>query len=208
MRRLITYLLLGFFLLVVTLVVLTQTRYFKNILREQIIAEANKYLNGRFDLEQITGNLITHFEISKVLLTQNADTVFYLPKMKFALSPKRLLKKELSIRVVSVDSLLMQLQQMPDSSWNISHLLQKKETIPTKEQQPVQWKISLHDFKLRQAKVKILPLSKTVGLPSVIDGINSRLSLSYNNASFELILKDFHLQTHQPDFAIESISMQ
>ena len=121
MRRIFKYLILfmvAVFLLFGSLVIFTQTRIFKNWLRAKIVAEGNKALNGALEIGRINGNLINHFEIFDILIANSQDTVFYIPKIIINFVPKKLFDKEISIRVVALDSPYVRLHQLSEKSWN------------------------------------------------------------------------------------------
>jgi hypothetical protein len=82
-RRLLKYFvfaMFGFALLLAGLAVFSQTRLFKNWLRDSIVTSAAKYLNGTLRIASLEGDLWSQFTLSHILLESQGDTALYLPR--------------------------------------------------------------------------------------------------------------------------------
>jgi translocation and assembly module TamB len=208
MRKFIKFLLIsiaGLILLLVCFAAFTQTRLFKDWLRDQIVQEAGKQLNGTLEIDRIDGNLISHFEISRLIVRDRQDTVLFLPRLEIQLLPGRLLDREIVLQVVALDSPRVTLRQKPDSLWNISTLV--KETEPDKEDsEPFSWRVALENMSVTAAGIHILPLVKTPGLPHRMTGLSAKLSLSYRSDLLTLDQKNLHFNAKQPDFHLTGLA--
>lgn len=212
MRRLLKYSLfafLGLLGVIAGLLLMTQTRPFKNWLRDKIVAVSNANLNGRLQIGRLDGNLIGRIEAHDLLLESAGDTMLYLPKLTIDLAPTRFFRKEIAANAVVLDSLYIKLLQLPDSSWNFSHLVTatepaKPDTAPRAF--ALGWKISVADFHLNSARAALSPLDTLSIIPKRFDNINSHLALTYTDNSQRVELKEFRLQTHRPVLFIDQLS--
>jgi translocation and assembly module TamB len=220
--KIIIYSILTIILLFTGLVLFTQTQISKNWLKNKIVAEANKNLNATLSVGKIQGNLLTHFQISDIVLMSRTDsiawsdgislpdTILILPELTINISPARLLKKEMVIKLIALNSLHFKLQQMPDSSWNVEHLvISEPDTTPkaSKPSQPMKWRIALSDMRIKNALIDIIPLSKSSFIPHRIENINTGASMVFDRTGLKADLKDFRLLAQNPKFVLKRLSL-
>lgn len=209
MRKLIKFILIsiaGFILLLICFAAFTQTRLFKDWLRDQIVQEAGKQLNATLEIDRIDGNLISQFEVSRLIVRDSQDTLLFLPKLKVQLLPGRLLDREIVLKVVALDSPRVTLRQKPDSLWNAATLVKETQPDTTEESEPFAWRVALENMSVTAADIRILSLEKTPGLPQHITGMNAKLSFSFQGDLLKLDLKNLHFNAHQPEFNLTKLA--
>ncbi len=221
--KIIIHLIITITLLFAGLVVFTQTQIFKNWIKDKIVNEANKNLNARLSIGKIQGNLLTHFQISNVLLMNGRtdsirpgrmesvlpDTILSLPDLTINFSPARILKKEIVIKLFVLNSLRFRLCQLPDSSWNVEHLVISKPDTAARApepSQPMKWQIDLNDMTLKNGRIDLFPLSESLIISHRIDNINTQASLTYDRNGLKADLKNLRLKSQQPDFVLKKLS--
>lgn len=219
--KIIFYLIISFALMLAGLALFTQTQIFKNWLKEKLIAEANKNLNATLFVGKIQGNWLTHFQISDIVVSSNRtdaiapkdgirmpDTILFLPELTINFSPGRLLKKEVIVKLIALDSLNFRLQQLPDSSWNVAHLVRSKpDTSAPESPQPMLWRINLNDIKIRDARLAFIPLRESPYLPRQIENINTQASLHFDREGLQADLRNLQFLTRNPNFALKKLSL-
>ena len=109
--------------LIVALAVFTQTRPFKNWLRDYIVSKANESITGRISIDRIDGNLYRELKLSRVAVEMGEDTVVSVASVRAQYSFMALLGGVIQIDSVSVESLYVALEQSDDSVWNLMTLL-------------------------------------------------------------------------------------
>lgn len=220
--KIIIYFIIASTLLFAGLVLLSQTQIFKNWLKNKIVTEANKNLNAALSIGKIQGNLLTHFQISDIVLISGktdsiagsdrnglSDTILTLPELTINFLPARLLKKEIVIKLIELDSLHFRMRQMPDSSWNVEHLIisgpdtAAKAPEPT---QPMKWRIALNKMNLINARFDFIPLSESLFVPQRIESINTQASMIFDRNGLKADLKDFRLFAQHPNFTLKKLS--
>ncbi len=194
-------------LLIGLLLGLTQTSFFRNWLKNQLVERSNEYLNGQLSIADIEGNLFTHIRARDILVTTRDDTVLYIPSLKIDLTPSRLFHLELKIDSVTVDSPYVKLVQADDSGWNFATLiltdtLTLQDTAP--ETDTSNFRIVLDDFILRDGTVRLVALDTT--LPEAIERIGVRFAGQYSDTAQQLNFKGLSFNLRKPVFRLEQLS--
>ncbi len=199
---------IGIFILLIGLILgLTQTSFFRNWLKNQLVERSNDYLNGQLSIADIEGNLFTHIRAKDILVTTRDDTVLYIPSLKIDLTPSRLFHRELKIDSVTVDSPYVKLVQADDSSWNfatliLSDTLAPQETAPDTDTS--NFRIVLDNFILREGAVRLVALDTT--LPETIGEIGVRFAGQYSDTAQQLNFKGLSFNLRKPIFRLEQLS--
>lgn len=192
--------------LVLVLAGFTQTRICKDWLRDKIVQEASNQLNGSLEIGRIDGNLISDFELSKLLLKSDDDTLAFLPKLSIRLEPGKLLDSKVSLRVVALDSPYVKLRQRADSLWNTATLIKESEPAPA-ETEPFAWQIVLQDAALNDADIRFFPIAEIPGMPQHIYGLQARLSANYRQDSLHVRLQKLAFRAQNPDFTLQKLGL-
>lgn len=214
MRKWLKYLLFlagGLLAAVILLAAFTRTPFFKSWLRDMAVSRANQALAGEVRIDRIGGNLFDHLEISGILLTNEEDTVLYLPRLALRFRPASLLRKEIWIDSLALDSLFLKLRQYPDSSWNVAKLLPPDSGAAvdtTEAPAPFDWKITVNDFRLKNAGLRIIPLDSAGIIPSRVENINADLEFAYSEEAQKLHLREFRFHARNPDFRLAELSFR
>jgi translocation and assembly module TamB len=199
----------GIFIVMVGLLLgLTQTSFFRNWLKNRIVAQGARYLNGQLSIASIEGNLFTDLQMTGILVTARDDTVLFVPRLRVDLSPSRLLHMELRIDSMTIDSPYGKLVQAADSSWNFANLV-RTDTLPpqdtAKETDASAFRILLNDFILRDGSLSLTALDTT--LPPAIRKIGVRFAMQYSDTAQQLALKGLSFNLEKPPFRLEQLSL-
>ncbi len=201
----------GLLATVILLAAFTRTPFFKSWLRDMAVSRANQALAGEVRIDRIGGNFFNHLEISGILLTNKEDTVLYLPRLAARFRPASLLRKEILIDSLALDSLFLKLLQYPDSSWNVAKLFPPDSgaTADTaRAPAPFDWKITVNDFRLKNARLRIIPLDSAGIIPSRVEDVNADLEFDYSAKEQNLHLREFRFHTRNPDFHLAELSFR
>lgn len=206
--RLIKY--FGYFIAVLVALVcglafFTQTGLFKNWLRDALIHQVNANLNGQLSIGAIHGNILRDFEISDLHLISEADTIIDLERIQVNFTPIGLIHKQLIVRVLSLQAPCLRLKQMPDSTWNLAHLVKSADTAPDSGK-PLDWQFRFQNVRVSRGCLKILPLTDVAFLPDQIQDIEARLSFQIHQDTIQASLKQFSLRSVQPDLEIRELA--
>ena len=213
MRRWIKYILyaiLGFIGLITVSLLTTQTRFFKNWLCDYVVEAANEILAGELEIARIDGNLFSYLEVFDILIKNELDTVLYIPKLSIDFSPVGILRKNIIIDALVIESPYVKLAQLPDSTWNVNNLTKptSSKSIPDSSavSEPFGYQVTLIDFQLKDARIDIASIDTL--LPRQVKDFNINLSLQFSEKEQELHLKEFRLKTEQPAFNLQELSLK
>lgn len=112
-------------LLIIVLLVLgfTQTKTFREYLREKVIALANEELNGKLNIERIDGTLLTSIYLRNTSIVVDNDTLLLARNVEVKTSPVQLLLKKIHIRKVLLQDVNINMLQDGDGKWNYEKLV-------------------------------------------------------------------------------------
>ncbi|MBI5472238.1 MAG: translocation/assembly module TamB domain-containing protein [Ignavibacteriae bacterium] len=194
----------GFFLLlVVGIFVFMKTAAFRNLVREQVIAAASESLNGTLQIGSIDGTFYSNIRVLNATIVSNNDTVIALPRLEVAFSLLPLLKREIRIDRIVVDSLSVVLRQLKDSTWNLAHLTKPDTSAPAE----FTWLLMLVDVAVRDARVRIHPIDSASLIPRAINDINVQLSGAYSEDIMDFALTSLRLETRKPNLSVKQFSL-
>ncbi|KAA3619874.1 MAG: AsmA family protein [Calditrichaeota bacterium] len=198
------------FLLLAGVFLTTQTRFFKDWLRVKLLEAAAENLNAELQLGTIDGNLISDFQLDDLVLLVSGDTLLYLPSLKFRIVPKNLIRKEVRLKVLAVDSLRLFLLQHADSSWNFEHIVKTDTSTraPANETAPFQWKLLFENIHFSEAAISFMPLEKMPAFPEKIKAIDLDLDAQYINDVLDVQMRNLSFLTVKPQFAMQRLAFK
>ena len=194
------------------LVVLTQTALFRNWLRQFVVTQASRSLQGDLHIEQLRGNILTGLELHGVLLTHTGetDTVLYVPALRLAYSPLRLLQRRIAIDSIRIEAPEVRLRQMRDGTWNLADLFKNDSTATPDTTATAEsgggfpFTVTLGDLQLRNARLRIAALDTI--WPRQIRDINLQLGGMFSATRQELRVTEFRLRAEEPDFILQQLT--
>lgn len=199
--RLIIWLPASLLLLAVLLVAALQTQTLKEQLARIAERQAAKYLSATLHIGKLEGNFGSGIALSEVTLTNQTDTLARMGRLElhYRLWP-------LLTRAVQIDSLVLtgfhaRLVQLPDSSWNVEHLL--KENADTTTSAAPGWAIDLKKVLIANSSVRIV--SSDSILPRAVDRIAASLSGYYGENRRELQLDSLAFRLVHPDLTVKNL---
>ncbi|MGH7597965.1 MAG: AsmA family protein, partial [bacterium] len=205
--KIFLYALAGFIALLILIGGLTQTRRFKNWLRDQIVVQAAASLNGTLHLGRIEGNLISNFGFRDLRIELDRDTLFYVSNIEVALSPYELLKRQVLVSRLVFDKPVLTLRQRPDSAWNVTHLV--KPPAATAEPEPSSpWRIALQNLQVENGALIFAPLDTVTYklLPRRVQNVSTAMRLEYADDHLNAVLRNLQFKAVEPNLTLNSLT--
>lgn len=144
------YIILLFSVLLISLVILLQTTFFKNWLLSIALNKINKELLTKecyIDVGSIEGNLITHLRLNNINVIVQRDTILKIDTLDLKYSLKHIFTKELAFDVVSLSSPRVFFTKVYDRKgnqlWNYDLLLKKEEEKIDTVKKEFKWDITV-----------------------------------------------------------------
>ncbi|MBN1638960.1 MAG: AsmA family protein, partial [Ignavibacteriales bacterium] len=186
-RSYIRYFLISILGLIVIALLLMQTHFFKEILREEIISKVNAIINGKLNIERIEGTIITSLDLYNTSIVNNKDTLFFAEKIELNYNPFSLLLKIISIDEILISDAQINLLQDKNGNWNYEKIFGK----PTEEVSVKKEADSLFGFDIKLNKFKI---QNTSFLRQTNENLFSEKRYDYFNFD-DLRIRNFNFQS-------------
>ncbi|MFA7227947.1 MAG: hypothetical protein WC061_02845, partial [Melioribacteraceae bacterium] len=123
---------LGLVILIVIVVGFTQTKTFRNILREKVISIVNGEINGKLSIAQIDGTILTSIYLRNTSLIVDNDTLLFARKIEIKTSPLQLLLKKIFVRKILLEDVKIRMLQDQAGAWNYEKLIKQTPDDTTK----------------------------------------------------------------------------
>ena len=172
--KILSFLILGLFSLLFLLLIFTQTGWFRDILKVQVVGIANERLNGILSIAEIKGDFFSDIEISGIRIEENDTTLVYTEKLSLDYDLSGILFKSIEINFIKIDSIYVLLKQENDTTWNLTKLLKESEEPeePDTAESEFDWNIDLNMFELLRTEVNIVTNDTSSVIPRKLDNIN------------------------------------
>lgn len=205
--KIFLYVLAGFIVLLILIGGLTQTRRFKNWLRDQIVTQAAASLNGTLHLGRIEGNLVSNFGFRDLRIELDRDTLLYVSNIEVGLSPYKLLQRQVLISRLVFQAPVLTLRQRPDSAWNVANLVKPSATTAAPEQ-PSPWRIALQNLQVENGAIIFAPLDTSAYklLPQRVQKISTAMRLEYADDHLDAVLRNLQFKAVEPNLTLNSLT--
>ncbi len=156
---------LGAFILIIILgLFLTQTSYFLNFLRETMISQANKQINGSIYIANLEGNIFSNLTLEDITLYAEASEaptseIVSLKELNLNYSFRQIFNKKIIVSSILISSLKIKLNQDDQGIWNLTKIPLPKEASKSDETEEEKtsssWQINLESLILENSSVSI-----------------------------------------------------
>ncbi|MBK8945554.1 MAG: hypothetical protein IPM32_09830 [Ignavibacteriae bacterium] len=117
---------IGFFAIFLFLLVaffgFSQTKTFREFLRNQIISQVSPLINGNLFIKEIDGSIFSSVILHNTILYSEKDTLINADEIVIKTSPVHLLLKRILVREISIKNTSIKLLQDIDGNWNINKI--------------------------------------------------------------------------------------
>ena len=206
--KIIGYVVLGWFLLLLLLGLVSQTALFRAWLKDRVLELAHRSLNGRIEIASVRGNLFTRLEVDSLTLALGGEPVLELRHARFRYNPLALLVRRIRLREITLEEPRLHLVQSAAGTWNVSHLLGAADTTAA-DTSRFDWVVSAPEVRLTNARVEIRRPragNETWRLPERIERLNARLGVWGDARSFRLTLDDLSFVAQKPNLRVRTLT--
>ena len=140
------YICLGIFAVLIIAFGVSQTRMFKNWLKDFAVEQVNGALNGKLSIEKIDGTIFTSIYLRHPVLTLENDTLLNVESIEVRISPLQLLRKRIFVRKFEIKNGSIEIIKNDNGELNISNLVPPAPEDTTTSEFP--FTIEIADFKL------------------------------------------------------------
>ncbi len=213
--------LLFLFIVFLVFVGFTQTSYFRNLLKDEIIKLSRFHLKGELKIESIYGTLFSSLTIRKINYSIDGVEFISAKTLHVSINPLGLIQKKLIINKIFFENGHFNLIQFKDGKWITEKILKhppKPDTTPSKK---LDYEIILKSFILSDCQFR---LKKNVDSSDYnkftfyqelnIDDLTiSNIDLNFSGRAdflknfYELKIKEFDFKTNINGFSLERLRL-
>lgn len=194
----------GFILLLVALLLFTQTAFFKEKAKEQLVVILEKQLNLTLEVERIQGNWYNHLEVSMVNFIDNDSIVLSFESLKLNYELLPLTRKIIQIDSVILDKPQIRLWQKKDSTWNLASYVKSDSENTSSQNTSFAYTVDVKSVEIRDGNLSVVSFSKFI--PTKTTAINLRASGEYSDVKTRVRLDTFCLRTENPFVELKNLS--
>ncbi|MFW6268407.1 MAG: AsmA family protein, partial [Marinilabiliaceae bacterium] len=199
MFRIIKYIfygLIGLMVLILLLLMFTQTRTFRELVRSRAENMANEQLNGHVEIGELDGNFFTDISLQGIMIgLDREDTIMSLDRLSLKYSLWPLLEGTIQVHSIVFDRLDVNLAQREDSTWNFEEIFppSSPDTADTISSGPFDFAVELGALQLKEANVHLNMLDSVV--PAYASNIHLDVGGKYHSGEWQVALRDFGFVT-------------
>ncbi len=210
------YIGIGFLILFLVFLGISQTSMFREFVRKTVIEQADSTLNGTVYIEKIEGTIFTSLILRNTVVNMNDDTLLQAQKIEVMTSPLQILLKKIYVRTIEIDDAKISLKKDNNGVLNISKLIPPSEnTDTTKSEFP--FKIQIQNLSLNNVDFALQTINN-INSSAVYQNLNTNdlrvdninLSLSafadISNDHFELTIDKFNAQPNLLSFNLKNLT--
>ena len=208
---------LALLILIILIVGFSQTKTFRELLRENVIKLANKELNGKLNIENIDGTILTSLFLRNTSIIVDSDTLLFAKKIEVKTSPLQLLLKKIFVRNILLEDVNIAMLQDRDGQWNFEKLIKPKpvDTTASTFSFAIQANdIQFHNISFRRQSFANLKSQKVYTTLNPEDLRIEKLNLSARaftdipNSNYLLVLNELSFKPNLSHFNLKYISGQ
>ncbi len=190
------------------LYLMLQAGWLNPIIRYTSVKIANSILDAELSIESIHGNPMQHLEISGIELRKDDRKLAGISLIRLDYNLDHALDMQFTINEILIDSVYAYADQLPDSTWNLAHIVKPSEPKPEEPDslsQPRNLSLLLHSLRITNSSFDIHALDPRI--PKQVRDFNldfnfamlpNLIHASVNNISFTA--DSLHLKTLRTEF--------
>jgi len=181
---------------------------FNQWIADKVTQTASQQMNAKLNIEDIEGNIFSHFTINKLSLQQNGKDLVLLDKLEVKYNLWAVLDKKIQVDLIQIKGLYFNLKQENDSLWNLQKIFPKSNVLEKDSVPDVfLWLIDLKKVEINDFTASIEPKDTLSMLPRSLK-LNSSFSFAMSGNSMNFNLDKFKLSTKDPSLQVNNLKFQ
>ncbi len=193
-------------------IVVSQTAWFKDWLRGAIVRQANQRLNGTLSIGRLGGNLFFGLEVADLGIERHGQRVLAVKNVGVDYSVLRFVAGDVAIDHIRLDRPQVVLRREA-GKWNLADLVRRQGQ--GKEPNGFNHPVSIGELVISDGRVSVDRGTAPVGaageasataMPASIDGLNARLSFSYEPGRYSADIASLSFRAQSPNLSVSALS--
>ena len=186
--------------LLVAVVMLPNTKWAREFARELVSEAASDALHGTLAIRAIEGSFWGSLTLHDVAFVgTRGDTIASLPRLHVEYDLLPLLRKEIRLNLVVIDSLRLTLNQSDQGPWNFTEILPPSSSnSDSSGEAPSAWSVIVTSLTVRALSATISPAKPSPSIPEQLQRFDLEGSFLYTAQRWEASVMSCSLTTAQP----------
>ncbi len=211
-----------FLVLLLVLLGFSQTATFRNFLRDEIISLAENELNGKLEIENIYGTLVSNISLRGVRYNVAGVDLIKAEGIYLSINPIALLTKTISIRNLILEEAEINIVKLEDDKWIFENIVKHPSLPDTTEAAKFEYDIKLGNFEIQRCTLRIKEnissesylkskIYETLNFSDLkISDLNLQLSteVSLRKNTAKLEVSNFRFKTNAQNFTLRDFELQ
>ncbi len=194
----------GFILLIVAVLLSTQTAFFREKVKEKLIKVVEAKLNLSLEIEQLNGNFYNYLSFSGIKFSDGDSAIATFAKLKINYDLFSLKDKTIDVDSLIIENPVVTIWQNPDSLWSLKGYIKPKKDTLRREKKPFNFKIDVNHLAIKQGNFSIFANNKII--PSSVSGFNLLVSGTFTKNLLKINLKNSGFHTKNPSLTMNNLS--
>lgn len=203
----LTWAIVSIVVLILVAGLITQTSFFKSLLKDIAVTELNQILDADLSIGHLDGNLFNKLEIQEVVLSTNQDTIISIAEINLSFDLLRFLNNEITINELKIDSPQIFLYEDATGIWNFNKIISQNSELDTTRNEngkAFPYVISLESLGLFNGHAEIKSNEKLI--PEIITNLHINLNGIYGTEMLELNLDGLAFQSENPNLILKKFA--
>lgn len=171
-----------------------KTQWLQDLVRSQIIKQADKNLNASLQIGQLDGDLWNELQVANIILTQDSDTLLQARELNIQYRLLPLITGSVSIPKVDLTDARINLRQRPDGTFNVQHIISPAEA-PQDTSSGMDLQFDVSQINLINTSVYLFAPMHLPDSSLAIQQLDARAGLQYGTeTSFSLSSLSFQIK--------------
>jgi hypothetical protein len=144
----------------------TETSWFKGLLRDIIVENADANLNARLSIGKIDGNLLSGWAIDDVRLWDEHGDIATIGRIVLRYDLMTLFWKRITIKELTLDEPHFFITRGEGRDWNINTLFRPREVDEDTVTTPFDWRVVVNSFRIVQGRLLVYDSTVTGEIPA------------------------------------------
>jgi autotransporter translocation and assembly factor TamB len=184
--------------------IVSQTPWFRDWLRQYLVRESKQYLNGELSVGGLGGNLLFGANLSDVAVDVSGERVVAVKGVELDYNIFSIISKGLNIQAIKIDQPVLKVEH-DANGWNLANLVKRQEQ-EADRQGPMR-PISLSSIEIADASVSIKDGSpSSLSLPRRIDDVDVSAKFEYAPVHYSLTLDHVSFRGTTPSVSLNNLT--
>ena len=205
--RILMWFLIGIITLLAFVLIAIQTVPVKRQITRIAVNQVNNLLTAELSVGELTGNFFTNLGLTEVaLVLPEQDTIAIIPEIRLRYKLLPLIKGQIVVDSLIIESPFVSLAELPDSTWNVMHIAKPTAEEPDTTPSSFNMSVKVGELALNGGRLRVV--SSNSQIPKEADSLFLNVKGYYSSDYQQIDINKLCLSTRHPDLSVRQIGIQ